>query len=345
MTAQDERAAPRLDAGRLARLLNHYRDANTGRGIFELVVTAVPFVVAWALMALAFYRGYIWLYALLMLPAAGFLVRLFLIQHDCGHGAFLPNRTGNDWVGRIISVLTLTPYDHWKRSHAIHHATAGNLDRRGIGDVDTLTVEEYLARSRWGRLRYRFYRHPVVMFGIGPMYLFLVQSRVPLGFMSKGWRPWLSAMSTNLAVAVAAGLMIWAMGFWPFLAIHLPVVLLGATAGVWLFFIQHQFEETQWSKSDSWSVQDAALHGSSYYELPPVLRWFSANIGVHHVHHLSSRIPYYRLPEVLRDHPELRGVGRVTLLQSFKCVSLALWDEKRRQLISFRDLRREYSAA
>ncbi|MEN6541936.1 fatty acid desaturase [Parvibaculum sp.] len=345
MTAQDERAAPRLDAGRLARLLNHYRDANTGRGIFELAVTAVPFVIAWGLMALAFYRGYIWLYALLMLPAAGFLVRLFLIQHDCGHGAFLPNRAGNDWVGRIISVLTLTPYDHWKRSHAIHHATAGNLDRRGIGDVDTLTVEEYLARSRWGRLRYRFYRHPIVMFGIGPMYLFLVQSRVPTGFMSKGWRPWASAMSTNIAIAVAAGLMIWAVGFWPFILIQLPVVLLGATAGVWLFFIQHQFEETQWSKGDSWHMQDAALHGSSYYVLPPVLRWFSANIGVHHVHHLSSRIPYYRLPEVLRDHPELRGVGRVTLLQSFKCVSLALWDEKRRQLISFRDLRREYSAA
>jgi len=345
MTAQDDREAPRLDAGRLARLLNHYREADTARGIFELVVTAGPFLVAWALMALAYYRGYFWLYALLLLPAAGFLVRLFLIQHDCGHGSFFPSRTGNDWVGRIISVLTLTPYDHWKRSHAIHHATAGNLDRRGIGDVDTLTVEEYLARSRWGRLRYRFYRHPIVMFGIGPMYLFLVQSRVPTGFMTKGWRPWASAMSTNIAVAVAAGLMIWAVGFWPFLLIHLPVVLLGATAGVWLFFIQHQFEETQWSKDESWRVQDAALHGSSYYVLPPVLRWFSANIGVHHVHHLSSRIPYYRLPEVLRDHPELRGVGRVTLLQSFKCVSLALWDEKRRQLISFRDLRREYSAA
>jgi omega-6 fatty acid desaturase (delta-12 desaturase) len=345
MKAQDERVAPRLDAGRLARLLNHYREPDTGRGIFELAVTAVPFAIAWALMALAFYRGYIWRYALLLLPAAGFLVRLFLIQHDCGHGAFLPNRTGNDWVGRIISILTMTPYDHWKRSHAIHHATAGNLDRRGIGDIDTLTVEEYLARSRWGRLRYRFYRHPIVMFGLGPIYVFLVQSRVPSGFMSKGWRPWASAMSTNLAIAVVARVMIWVVGFWPVILVHLPVVLLGATAGVWLFFIQHQFEETQWAKSDSWRMQDAALHGSSYYELPPVLRWFSANIGVHHVHHLSSRIPYYRLPEVLRDHPELRGVGRVTLLQSFKCVSLALWDEKRRQLISFRDLRREYSAA
>jgi omega-6 fatty acid desaturase (delta-12 desaturase) len=278
----------------------------------------------------------------LLLPAAGLVVRMFMIQHDCGHGSFFPNRRGNDWTGRVIGVLTLTPYDHWRRSHAIHHASAGNLDRRGIGDIDTLTVREYLARSRWGRLGYRLYRHPAVMFGLGPIYLFVLQSRLPLGFMRKGWGPWLSTMMTNLAIAVMAGLLIWGVGIWPFLLIHLPVVLLAAAAGVWLFYVQHQFEGTHWSGDETWNVHEAALHGSSHYDLPLVLRWFTANIGMHHVHHLSSRIPYYRLPEVLRDYPELRDVGRLTLWQSLGCVGLTLWDERQGRLISFREMRGLY---
>jgi omega-6 fatty acid desaturase (delta-12 desaturase) len=296
-------------------------------------------------MFLALYFDHVWIYLILLLPASGLLVRLFMIQHDCGHGSFLPTRNGNDWVGRIIGVLTLTPYDYWRRSHAVHHATSGNLDHRGIGDVDTLTVAEYLARSPWGRLRYRLYRHPAVMFGLGPVYLFVLQSRLPLGFMRKGWRPWVSTMATNLAIAAATGAMMWVVGLWPFLLIHVPIVLLGASAGVWLFYVQHQFEQTHWEKGESWNVHDAALQGSSHYDLPAVLRWFTANIGVHHVHHLSSRIPYYRLPEVLRDYPELRNVGRLTLLQSLRCVSLVLWDEKARRLISFKELRRPYAVA
>lgn len=350
MTAADGVTEPAismapLSALELGKRLRRYHQPNAVRSARELVVTVGPLVAAWVLMVTALYTNQFWLYALLVLPAAGLLLRLFMIQHDCGHGAFFANRTANDWVGRAISVLTLTPYDHWRRCHAMHHATSGNLDRRGIGDIDTLTVSEYLGRSTWGRLKYRLYRHPAVMFGVGPAYIFLLQSRAPVGFMRKGWGPWVSTMSTNLAIAVFSGLMIWAVGLWPFLLVHAPVVLIAAAAGVWLFYVQHQFEETHWESGEAWNVHDAALHGSSHYDLPRALTWLTANIGVHHVHHLSSRIPYYRLPEVLRDHPELRDVGRLTLLQSLKSVPLVLWDEKLRRLISFKDLRRGLAAA
>jgi omega-6 fatty acid desaturase (delta-12 desaturase) len=326
-------------AGGWRRKLSHYRKPDTMRSAYELAITAIPFALAWFLMFVALYLGYFWLYALLLLPTAGLLVRLFMIQHDCGHGAFFANRRGNDWVGRVIGVLTLMPYDHWRRRHTIHHATSGNLDRRGVGDVKTLTVAEYLARSRWARLRYRLYRHPAVMFGLGPIHLFMLQSRLPVGFMRKGWRPWFSTMATNVAIAAVAGLMMWTIGLRPFLLIHLPIVLLGAAAGVWLFYVQHQFEQTHWAKSERWNVHDAALHGSSHYDLPNVLKWFTANIGVHHVHHLCSRIPYYRLPEVLRDYPEFRDLNRLTLLQSLKCIRLVLWHEEGQRLMSFKELR------
>ncbi len=272
------------------------------------------------------------------MPAAGFLVRLFMIQHDCGHGTFFRHRLANDWVGRAIGVLTLTPYDFWRRTHAIHHASSGHLERRGIGDITTLTVSEYLARSRWGRLGYRIYRHPLVMFGLGPAYLFVLQHRLPVSLMRGDRVPWLSTMATNLAIAAAAGALIWSIGIWAFLLVHLPIVLLAASAGVWLFYVQHQFEATFWAHDGEWTLHEAALRGSSHYDLPGILRWFTANIGVHHVHHLCSRIPYYRLRGVLREHPELVAVGRLTLIESLRCVRLVLWDEGRQQLISFREI-------
>jgi omega-6 fatty acid desaturase (delta-12 desaturase) len=332
-------ATLKRDARGWGSTLAEYRRPHALRAAYELAITAIPFAVTWFLMFLALSQGYIWLYLLLLLPAAGFLVRLFLIQHDCGHRAFVANRHANDWIGRVISVLTLTPYDYWRRTHSLHHATSGNLARRGIGDVDTLTVEEYRARTPSERLRYRIYRHPIVMFGVGPAYLFLLQHRLPMGMMREGWRPWLSTMGTTAAFAVGAGAMIWAIGLKAFLLIHVPIFLVGAAAGVWLFYVQHQFEETTWEKSEDWNVRDAALLGSSYYDLPGVLKWFTANIGVHHVHHLCSQIPYYRLTEVLRDHPELREVGHLTLWQSVKCARLVLWDEASRRLVSFRQLR------
>jgi omega-6 fatty acid desaturase (delta-12 desaturase) len=328
-----------VDGSRWRKNLNRYRTPSVARGMYELAITAIPFALAWFLMYWALSHGQLWLYALLLLPAAGFLVRLFLIQHDCGHRAFFANRKANDWVGRVISVLTITPYDHWRHAHAIHHATSGHLGRRGVGDVDTLTVDEYLARSPWPRFRYRAYRHPIVMFGIGPVFLFLLQNRFPAGFMRQ-WRSWMSTMATNLAVLTIAGLLIWAVGAKMFFLIQAPVLLVSASAGVWLFYVQHQFEYTFWSKSETWNMQEAALRGSSHYDLPPVLKWFSANIGVHHVHHLYSLIPYYRLPKVLSDYPELREMGRLTPLQSFKCIRLVLWDDESQRLISFKELRR-----
>ncbi len=327
-----------MNARALAQNLARYRIPSVGRSIVEILITIVPFLALWTSMWAALDVGY-WLSLLLALPAAGFLVRLFMIQHDCGHGAFFRHRVTNDWIGRTIGVLTLTPYDFWRRTHAIHHATSGNLEHRGIGDVDTLTVNEYLARSRWGRLRYRLYRHPIVMFGLGPAYLFILQYRLPFGLLRAGWQPWLSTMGTNLAIAILVATVMWFMGVRAFLLVELPITLLGASIGVWIFYVQHQFEDTFWAHEGSWNQHEAALHGSSHYDLPGILRWFTANIGVHHIHHLCSRIPYYRLPRVLRDHPELKGLGRLTLGQSFCCVRLALWDENRRRLVSFRDTR------
>ena len=334
-----------IDARLLTRTLSHYREPSTARSVLELIITGAPLVVLWTAMWGALWLGHVWLYVLLLVPAAGFLLRLFMIQHDCGHGAFFRSRRANDWVGRIIGVLTLTPYDYWRRTHAEHHASAGNLDRRGMGDVDTLTVIEYRALSKWPRVRYRLYRHPLIMFGLGPFYLFFIQNRVPAGLMQCGWQPWISTMATNAGIVSLAIAAIWLIGAIPTLLLYLPVGILAGSMGVWLFYIQHQFEETSWAKTKNWNAQEAALHGSSHYDLPAVLRWFTANIGIHHVHHLASRIPYYRLPEVMRDHPALKDVSRLTLLQSLRCIRLVLWDEAKQRLISFAEMRRVYSAA
>lgn len=319
-------------------VLARYRQPSTVRSVIEIAITAVPFAGLWALSALAAVYGY-WWGLLLTIPAAGFLVRLFILQHDCGHGSLFPRRSANDWTGRILGILTLTPYDYWRRTHAVHHATAGNLDQRGIGDIETITVDEYRALPWWGRARYRLYRNPVVMFGVGPAWLFICQYRMPFGLMRAGLQPWLSTIATNLCIALLAAVLIRWIGFGPFLMVQVPITLIAATVGVWLFYVQHQFEETHWSEGKDWNFQRAALHGSSHYDLPGVLRWFTGNIGIHHVHHLSSKVPFYRLPQVLRDHPELRGIGRITLLQSLRCVKLVLWDERAGRLVSFRDAR------
>ncbi|WP_181708164.1 fatty acid desaturase [Chthonobacter rhizosphaerae] len=324
------------DARRWPKILVAYRAPSHARSILEIIVTAVPLALLWAAMWASLQVGY-WRTLLLAVPAAGLLVRLFIIQHDCSHGAFFRTRAANDWVGRVIGVLTLTPHDVWRRTHAIHHASSGNLDLRGIGDVDTLTVREYRARTWAGRLRYRLYRHPLVMFVLGPTYLFVVQHRLPVGLMRAGAEPWVSAMATNAGIlAVATGLA-WLVGLEAFLLVQAPITIIGATIGVWLFYVQHQFDETTWDKGADWSHPEAALHGSSHYDLPAPLRWFTGNIGIHHVHHLCSRIPFYRLPEVLDRHPELASIGRLTLLESLACVRLVLWDEAGRRLVSFRD--------
>ena len=333
-------AALPSDLRQWPRVLARYRDPDTVRSVAEIALTAFPLLALWAGMWAALQVSP-WLCLPLAVPAAGFLVRLFMIQHDCSHGSFFRQRAANDWVGRVIGVVTLTPHDLWRRTHAIHHAGMGNLDERGIGDVTTMTVGEYLSRGRWRRLAYRIYRHPAVLFGVGPTYLFLLQHRLPIGMMRKGWEPWISTMATNLAIALIAVGVVLLLGSEAFLLIQLPTAMLAASAGVWLFYVQHQFENTYWEQNDVWSHAESSLHGSSHYVLPGVLRWFTANIGVHHVHHLNSRIPFYRLPQVLRHHPELAEAGRLTLAQSFRCVRLTLWDERRKRLISFREMRQD----
>ena len=326
-------------AGGWSNKLAPYREPATGRSILEIINTVVPLAAIWALAWFLYGQGWWWAALLLTVPAAAFLVRLFMIQHDCGHGSFFGVKLANDWVGRGIGVLTLTPYDYWRTTHAIHHATSGNLDRRGLGAIEMLTLEEYRALAPLQQFGYRLYRHPLVMFGLGPAFVFLLMQRLPIGMMKQGWRPWVSVLGNGVAIAVGLGALIWLFGLAPVLLVNVVTMLLAATIGVWLFYIQHQFEGASWSRNGSWKRDDAALAGSSHYDLPPVLRWFTANIGIHHVHHLSSRIPFYRLGRVLRDHPELQPLSRVGLWESFRCAKLALWDEASGRLISFREAR------
>jgi len=310
--------------------------------MFEIGVTLLPFIALWILVLTLLKAQLVTttIAALLMLlPAAGLMVRLFIIQHDCGHGSMFSSKRANDWTGRLLGIITMTPYDYWRRSHAEHHAASGNLDRRGMGDIDTLTVDEYLSKGFFGRLMYRLYRHPAVMFGLGPAYLFIFRHRIPVGAMKEGKNPWISTFATNLGIAALFAVLIYFVGWKGFVATHLPIVVIGASIGVWMFYVQHQFDDTHWDRNPGWKHEHAALHGSSYYVLPKPLMWLTGNIGIHHVHHLSSRIPFHKLPQVVKDNPELQDVGRLTLMESLRCVKLSLWDEKKRQLVSFRDVK------
>ena len=312
----------------------------TSRSLVELATTLVPFCCTIFAMLFAIEAGYY--LGLALAPLAGLLLlRLFIIQHDCGHGSFFASRAHNDWTGRALGALTFTPYDCWKRSHALHHATTGNLDARGFGDVDTWTVREFHARGRLKRLVYRIYRHPVVLFALGPAYLFLLRHRLPIGLMKQGSKYWVSALATNLATGVLLAALVYGFGWVATLLAVLPTLLIAASAGVWLFYIQHQFEDAHWDRKPHWSFHEAALFGSSYLDLPQPLRWFTGNIGVHHVHHLASRVPFYRLMEVLSAYPELRNLNRFSVLQSLKPVWLCLWDEDQRRLVTFREAARK----
>lgn len=309
------------------------------RSLFQLITTATPFFVLLAVMATAT-RGRYWLTLLLAVPAAGLLVRLFIIQHDCGHNSFFRSRAANDFLGRAIGVLTLTPYGEWKSGHAIHHASSGNLDRRGWGDVGTMTVREYKAASPLQKLGYRLFRSPFVMVLLGAPLNFIVLQRIPRGrtFTDRALRH--SILSLNVALAVVFGLPMVVFGVGPVLATYLPVMVMASWIGNWLFYVQHQFEDTYWERDGEWKFHTAALRGSSYFDLPPVLQWFSGNIGLHHVHHLCTRIPNYRLQACVDSAPELSRIAkRITLRDSLTCWRLALWDEQSRRLVGFRDLK------
>jgi len=320
------------------QILGPYKRPDLGRSLFQLLSTSLLFFASWALMAWSLGVSY-WLTLLLALPTAGLLIRLFIIQHDCGHGAFFRSHKLNNTVGFLLGILTLTPYHYWRRCHAVHHATSGDLDRREMGDITTLTVQEYLALSPWRRLRYRTYRNMFVLLVVGPFFEFALRQRLPLDAPLSWKREWVSILGTNLGIAAILFALAKTIGLGAFALVHTPVLLISGGLGIWLFYVQHQFEDTYWEHNEGWDYYRAGIEGSSYYDLPAVLHWFTGNIGYHHVHHLSSRIPNYRLRECLEENPELKQVTRITVRESLKCARLKLWDEKQRRLIGFRELR------
>jgi len=314
-------------------IVRPYERPSNARAAFQLFVTWVPLAALFAVMDRALGTS-VWITLALSLPAAGLLVRTFIMMHDCAHGSFFSSRRANAIVGWIAGVATLTPFAQWRRHHAIHHASSGDLDRRGHGDVRTLTVREFRALSRKARLGYRLMRHPAVLFGLGPLHIIVSQRMTPSGtsFLDPETR---SVWSTNLGIAsfLAAG--VWLVGWRATLLIYGPAIYIAAAVGIWLFYVQHQFENAYWEPHPDWDYVTASLRGSSYLKLPRVLRWFTGDIGVHHVHHLSPRIPNYRLCRCHEENRVFHDVTTLTIAQTFRTLNLALWDEDRRRLVSF----------
>jgi omega-6 fatty acid desaturase (delta-12 desaturase) len=324
------------DVSRWKEIVVRYQKPAVWRGLWQIVNTLVPYTVLWYLMYLTVPVSW-WIAVPLAVLAGAFLVRVFIIFHDCGHGSFFKSRQANDTLGIITGILTLTPYYYWRWEHSLHHSTAGDLDRRGTGDIWTLTVQEYLESSRWRRFAYRLARNPVVLFVIAPLYLFLIKHRLASPKASPRER--YSVYWTNLAVlGIAVGLS-WIFGIQAYLLLQSTALMVAGSAGVWLFYVQHQFEGVYWERAGDWDYTTAALKGSSFYKLPRVLQWFSGNIGFHHIHHLSPRIPNYHLERCHKAEPLFQTVKPVTLFSSFKSFTFRLWDEQRRKLVSYRQLR------
>jgi omega-6 fatty acid desaturase (delta-12 desaturase) len=322
-------------------IIAKYQQPSTQRAVWQVINTFVPYVLLWYLMYLT-REVSLWLTIPLAVLAGAFLVRVFIIFHDCGHGSYFKSRRANDIVGFIAGVLTFTPYYHWRWEHAIHHGSAGQLDKRGTGDVWTMTVQEYLESSRWRRFAYQLARNPLVLFVFAPLFLFVVRQR----FASSGAdrRERHSVWLMNLAIFGVAALLSWAFGIAAYLLIQLTAMLVAGAAGVWLFYVQHQFEDVYWERGDNWNYTAAALQGSSFYKLPRVLQWFSGNIGFHHIHHLSPRIPNYNLQRCHESDPLFQQVKPITLASSLKSLAFRLWDEPGKKLVGYarmRQLRKE----
>ena len=318
-----------------SHLLRPYQQPRVRRSLIQLTVTLGLFFLCFSAMLVLEARGGYWVALPLALPTGLFIVRAFIIQHDCGHHSYFRQRWACDWVGRGLSLLTMTPYYWWKSDHDWHHAGSGDLSRRGFGDINTLTVEEYRALPRRQRFWYRLYRHPLVLFGIGPAYQFMIRHRLPFGLRRGDRRAVMSILANDAAIAaivVVCGLTI---GFGRFFSLWPPVMIVAGTVGVWLFFIQHQFERTYWRDGGNWSFLAAALEGCSYYRLPRVLEWLTGSIGYHHIHHLASRIPNYHLKACFRDIAALRAVTVIGFGDSLRCARLALWSKTQQRLLSF----------
>lgn len=318
------------------KLVAPYQRPTVTRSVWQIVNTLVPYVLLWYLMYRSLAVSY-WLTLPLAILAAGFMVRAFIIFHDCGHGSFFKSQKAADIVGVITGVLTFTPYYHWRWEHARHHSTAGDLDRRGLGDVWTLTVREYLESSRWKRFAYRLARNPIVLFVLAPVFLFLVKQRFASPKARSQERR--SVYWTNLAVLTLAAALSGILGFKAYLLIQLTVLAVAGTAGVWLFYVQHQFEGVYWARHSEWDYTTVALQGSSFYRLPRVLQWFTGSIGFHHIHHLKPGIPNYNLAKCHQAVPLFQTVKPVTLLSSLKSLTFRLWDEQRQKLVGYGHLR------
>jgi acyl-lipid omega-6 desaturase (Delta-12 desaturase) len=318
------------------KALAPYARAHLGRGLLDVATSVVPYIALSALMYLALDASYLLALAL-AIPTAGFLVRVFIVFHDCAHGSFLPSKRANARLGAALGLLVYTPFASWRHSHAIHHATAGDLERRGVGDVRTLTVAEYQALSWRRRLGYRLFRNPLVMFGIGPTYVMVLQARL----VSRSARPRIrrGVIATDVGLAALVGALCWLMGWREFLLVQMPSLLLAGAAGVWLFYVQHQFEDTYWQSDGHWSYDDAGLRGSSHLKLPKLLQFFTGNIGFHHVHHLNARIPNYNLQRAHDENPIFHGVPTLSLWDGLRAVRLKLWDEGRGRLVTFAEAR------
>jgi acyl-lipid omega-6 desaturase (Delta-12 desaturase) len=324
-----------------------YQHPSLSVSLWQVANSFGPYILLWVLMYLSLQYSYLLTLALSVV-AAGFLMRIFIIQHDCGHTSFFKSRKLNDLTGFVCGVFTFTPYEFWRTGHAMHHATSGDLDNRGFGDVQTKTVKEYVAASPWERFKYRMYRNPFVMLGIGPLFVFVITQRTPFAYRTastkKGAR---GIIYTDIGILTIITMVSLLVGFKNYLLIQFPIAIVGATAAVFLFFMQHNFEDTYWRAHPEWDYTQAALQGSSYYQMPRIFQWFTGNIGLHHIHHLSPRIPNYLLEKCHNENPEFQNVPTLTFRESLKILSsrLALWDENQQKLISFRETYERYLSA
>ena len=309
-----------------------YAEPRLSRGLLDIATSAVPYLTLCVAMYFML-RVSPLLVVVLVIPTAGFLVRVFVVFHDCAHGSLLPSRRANTWAGTVLGLLVLTPFRRWRHGHVVHHATSGNLDRRGIGDVQTLTVAEYQARSWRGQLAYRLFRNPLVMFGLGPLFAMIIVPRlVPRGTRQRMRN---SVLWTDAALVVIVGALCSLIGWEDFLIVWAPAALLAGSVGIWLFYVQHQFEAAYWQRQGEWSYADAALHGSSYLKLPRLLQFFTGNIGLHHVHHLNARIPNYNLQRAHDENAIFADVPTVSIRDGVRAVKFKLWDEQTGQLVTF----------
>ncbi len=305
-------------------------------GVRQLLNTILPFLLLWFL-AYQSLSVSVWLSLPFSIVAGGFVVRIFIIFHDCTHQSYFKNKKANRIIGTLTGIITLFPFDKWKREHSIHHATSGNLDKRGTGDVWVMTVDEYVAATFWGRLAYRLYRNPLVMFGLGPIYLFLISNR----FNRKGAKrkERMNTYFINFSIAAIYTLLIWAIGWQAFLMIQIPMLYISGSLGIWLFYVQHQFEDSYFEDEDEWDFVKAAVDGSSYYKLPKILQWVSGSIGFHHVHHLSPRVPNYHLEQAHEQTPPLQNATTITLASSLKSIRFRLYDTKNKTFVSFKEVK------